>query len=68
MQEMQKQEIARMKSMMARGGDNPYEVNFSKDAQNQIEGAIDGDNALGDSAKSSEEGAGFMDKAKRLSF
>ena len=69
MQEMQRQELARMKKMMARGGDNPYEVNFSQEAQQSIDGAFDGDNSLGDAAKKSDEGAGgFMDKAKRLSF
>ena len=41
MQEMQKQELARMKGMLQRGGDNPWEVNYSQEAAGAISNAQD---------------------------
>lgn len=67
-QEMQRQELARMKHMLQRGGDNPWEVNYTAEAAKAIDGTDD--NVLTDKSKKSGEGEGasFTDKAKRIAF
>lgn len=71
-QEQQRIELARMKQMLHRGGDNPWEVNYSKDGANAIDGT-DSDHNLKDSSKKSGDGAGekansLLDRAKRVTF
>jgi len=38
---MQKQELARMKAMYARGGDNPYAVDYNQDQKKNIEASLE---------------------------
>jgi hypothetical protein len=57
-----------MKAMLQRGGDNPWEVNYSQEAAKAIEGT-DSDSNLNDKSKrSGEEEKGFTDRAKRVTF
>jgi hypothetical protein len=68
---MMKQELARMKQMALRGGDNPWEVDYNtKQAQN-IDAAFDGDaTVVKDKAKSAkvEDDMSMLDKAKSIRF
>lgn len=64
MQDMYKQEMERQKAMMARGGDNPWEVNFDEKLAKEQDG-VDSENSLKDS---SEGGSGILSKAKSFSF
>jgi hypothetical protein len=48
--EMQKQELARMKAMYARGGDNPYAVGYDQEQGKNIN-SLDDKNALVDTAQ-----------------
>ncbi len=57
-----------MKAMLQRGGDNPWDVNYSQEAAAAIDGT-DSDNTLTDKTKKSgDEASGFLDKAKRVTF
>ena len=64
MQEMYQAEMERQKAMMARGGDNPWEVNYDEKLAKNQDG-IDQENSLKDS---SEGGSGILSKAKSFSF
>ena len=65
MEEMQKQEMARVRAMMSRGGENPWEVGYKEDQEKGMQ-KIDDEAQLkeGESA-----GGGVVDKAtKSFSF
>merc|ERR1711908_91618 len=71
-QEQQRIEMARMKAMLQRGGDNPWEVQYSQEAAKAIDGT-DSDHNLKDTSKKSDEKDGgasgsFIDRAKRVTF
>ena len=68
---MMKQELARMKQMALRGGDNPWEVDYNTKQAQSIDAAFDGDaNVLKDKAKSAkaEDDMMILDKAKTIKF
>lgn len=65
--EMQKQELARMKAMYARGGDNPYAVAYDQEQGKNIN-SLDDKTAIVDNAAVAQETGSFMDKAKKFSF
>jgi import inner membrane translocase subunit TIM17 len=72
--EMQKQEMARMKALYQRGGDNPYAVAYDQEQKAKID-AVDNENQMmvdkyadsGDKAAEDKKG-GFLSKAKSFSF
>ena len=73
--EMQKQEMARMKALYQRGGDNPYAVAYDADQKSKID-AVDNENQMmvdkyasnGESSGKDEKKGGFLSKAKSFSF
>ncbi len=67
-QEMQRQEMARMRGMMQRGGDNPYAVNYDVEQGKKINQVHDDSTLVVDKAQVAKDTDSFMDKAKKFSF
>lgn len=70
-QEMMKQEMARMKQMALRGGDNPWQVDYNTNQAKSIDAAFDGDSTtVKDKAKTSkvEDDMMILDKAKTIRY
>ena len=70
-QEMMKQEMARMKEMALRGGDNPWQVDYNTNQAKSIDAAFDGDSTtVKDKAKTSkvEDDMMILDKAKTIRY
>jgi len=68
MQEMQKQELERMKMMMQRGGENPWDVGYNADLAKGNEGLDAQDHGIKDKSGGSGSDAGIIDRAKSFSF
>ena len=59
--------MARMRAMYARGGDNPYAVNYDADQKKNIDSVNDDSTLVVDNATAPSEDS-FMSKAKSFSF
>lgn len=65
---MQKAELARMKAMMSRGGENPWEVGYNEQLAKTNEGIDAADNNLKDASKKTDGDLTMIDRAKSFSF
>lgn len=68
MQEMQRQELERMKSMMSRGGENPWEVGYNEQLHKGNEALDAKDHSIVDKSSKTGEDATIIDRAKSFSF